>query len=139
MDPELEKQLLEHGLQRVEVAPPPDVLREAAEKLGEEMHLRVGGFTCGANSYVLALAAARIDPAAEVRIVGGVAFGEGSREIPAAHVWVRVGDEHFDITWSRYDLPLAQCVYFKAFETDVRDDVLRDVELFALEKGIETQ
>ncbi len=102
------------------------------------MHLCVGGYTCGDNSYVLALAATGLDPAAEVRIVGRFAFGQGTRTDPAAHVWVRLGDAHLDITWSRFDPSLAGCVYYQAFETDIRQGVLQDVEAFALENGIET-
>jgi hypothetical protein len=133
-----EKPLLDLGMQRVAVACPPEPLRRKAEALGEAMELRVGGYTCGDNSYVLALAARELQPSADVRIIGGFAFGRGSRTHPAAHVWVRVGETHFDITWSRFDSSLSGCEYFQAFDRDIRTGVLQDVELFAAENGIET-
>jgi hypothetical protein len=106
----------------------------------------IGIFICESNSCRLALAMASQDPTSEIRVVGGLAFPFGvgfpEPDVPRAHVWVRQGEKHLDITWPLRG-PIAAAKYHPILELSVPElggsyapGLLRSIWTIAEQHGI---
>lgn len=131
------KRLEDLGFGRATVGELPTDLADRAETIAKELQLPLGGPTCGDNSFVLASAILEEGREADVVLVLGFAFASADPEVskvPSAHVWVRAGGAHYDITWEKRDQ--TDRVYFVAAEMEVARGAHRRVLQIAEERGI---
>jgi hypothetical protein len=126
----------------------PDLIAKAVNE-GERLGKLIGMFTCEENSIILAKVAMEGASGADVVVVAGFAYpGHPDAErpdLPRAHVWVRIDNQHIDISWSRRGHDPITGQYYAAFEERVTAfsndmpelNILNRLNEIAVKRGLE--
>jgi hypothetical protein len=125
--------VLENGwLRRVAVrSPDARILNLGTKESQRRFKTDMGGFTCGDNSMCV-VDAMVAEGEVGWRVVPGFAV-DPEHQLPAAHVWVAIDDQHFDPTWIRWGWDPARLEYFEVADwgTVIEDDPLRRIQKLA--------